>query len=156
MLDHAKEIVQGIMPSKRLLSIPLRTRRLSQQRGLKEGVMCSDGIICGMGMEDDNVLILDRLGVAGRMDRCFVRIIGSALESLRRGDKESGNIRKEGRESDERNYFHHNEEQSGVKKEAKKVVRLGVPCWDGRVGGSRSLNAQASLRVGCVESEVMD
>jgi len=85
MLDHAKEIVQGIMPSKRLLSraIPLRTWRLSQEHGLKEGVMCGDGIVCGMGMEDYNVLILDRLGVAGRMDRCFVRIIGSAVESLR-------------------------------------------------------------------------
>ena len=86
--------------------------------------MRSDGIVSSMRMEDYDILVLDRLCVAGRVNGCHV-IIGSGVESISgRRDKEGGNIRKESRESDERNYSDHDE--SG---ETKKNKKNEMGCW---------------------------
>ena len=86
--------------------------------------MFGDRIVLGMRMKDDNVLILDGFGVGRCMHGCFVvgfvEVFASGIGYVF-GDKESGNIGKESRESDERNYFDHDE--SSQKK--NKITELG-------------------------------
>jgi hypothetical protein len=91
VFDHAKEIVERVMPAEGLLGRPARAyKRRSEQCRLEERVMLRNGTILSMGMEYDNILVLESLGVGRGVDRSFVPCGLGLMAGF--GDIESGYV----------------------------------------------------------------
>jgi len=87
MLDGTKEFCQGVMPAEGMLASAAEvTGRFGYQGGSKEGVMLSDGRVIGMRVEDDDVLVIEGLCVAGDVDGGLVGRV--SVESAGPGDEE--------------------------------------------------------------------
>jgi hypothetical protein len=131
VLDHPEQIRERVVEAKGMLSA--RGSRGSEERGGEEGVVLCDGGIVGVGVEDDDVVVFNRLCVGGRVEGGLVA--GRAVQVV--GDEERGDVGHKRRECHERHNVDHDgrahAKQGRVECARKNGVRMG---WVG-LGWSR-------------------